>query len=174
MCCPHQPPENVCAPQQPQLFWVAKIGLMCTSKAGGAAVRSAQKWLRGFRPAAGLPGQSVSCCWKPSPSPPQTLNSFSGTNSFCCSTSEGVWQEQQYPLSMRETQPFTPRAQTGSWLSLGPVGFSPMPGAADFPALLLWHGLGRRLLRFLQPPLFAFPWADAEHVLVPAGLLPCT
>jgi len=60
------------------------------SKAARAVVESAQKWPRGFQPAAELPRQPVSCCWKPSRLPPQTLHCFSGTNSSRCSTSEGV------------------------------------------------------------------------------------
>lgn len=61
-----------------------------------------------------------------------------------------LWQEQQDPLSMRKNQPFTSRPQTGSWLSLGRTGLLAMPGAVNFPALLPWRGLGRRVLCFPQ------------------------
>lgn len=68
-----------------------------------------------------------------------------------------LWQEQQYPLSMRKNQPFIPRAQTGSWLSLRPMGLLAMSGAVNFLALFPWRGLGRRVLCFLQASSICIP-----------------
>lgn len=157
VCVAHtNPPENTCAPQQPQLFWVAKTTPYVQAEQEERLHSQLKKWLGDFQPAAELSGQPVSRCWKPSTSPPQALHCFSGTNSSCCSTSEGVGV---VAGMMRRNQPCTPRC---SWLSLGPMGLLAMPGAASFLALFPWCGLGRRVLCFLQAPSICIPWADAK------------
>lgn len=108
--------EHLCSPTAP----IVLGGQDKPSKAGRAAVQSAQKWLRDFQHR-----QPVSRCWKPTPSPPQTLNCFSETNFSGCSTSKGpgsCGRSNSIPFRWEKNQPLPHMLKQAPGSYLGPWG----------------------------------------------------